>query len=404
VIVWLGSVRGIAHPQLQDSWWAVVETNRMITRVSVTFREIVVVQPSLFGTNQSVDFETLQRGLTNHAAYLVNVLEVRGDEKVLTGEVLDWAIQSEAGNEESPDSPLYLDRSHVTFDIEYRFSGLRLPKRVSFRQSTLSGHPYAPGIPWEVTYALMVRDSNRREIGSGVLVPDTPYAVLIPGTFPANQDTKGVAADNRLSVTDEAPASAWNQDFRRFLEYFELGVHHIFGGYDHLLFLAALALGARRLVNLFSLVAAFTLAHSLTVTLSALDLFRLPSWFVEPFIAASILFIAVENIFFPSQTGTRGRLALTFGFGLVHGLGFAGGLNDSLRAVGGSGVGWAIAAFCVGIEMGHLSLGLPFWITLQAGKKFWGPKFGAGALRFGSAIVSLGGGYFFVSAIRQYFG
>ena len=74
-----------------------------------------------------------------------------------------------------------------------------------------------------------------------------------------------------------------------FTSYLRLGIHHILTGYDHLLFLAALALAAVRLADFFKLIATFTVAHSLTVTLSALGYVRLPPWFVEPFIAASIV-------------------------------------------------------------------------------------------------------------------
>ena len=100
------------------------------------------------------------------------------------------------------------------------------------------------------------------------------------------------------------------------------GVHHILTGYDHLLFVAALALRAATLWDLIKVVSAFTLAHSLTLTLAALNLIHLPDAVVEPLISASIVFVAIQNVIWPEQARGGSRLAVALFFGLFHGLGF----------------------------------------------------------------------------------
>ncbi|WP_157368902.1 HupE/UreJ family protein [Zavarzinella formosa] len=146
--------------------------------------------------------------------------------------------------------------------------------------------------------------------------------------------------------------------------YFIHGVHHILTGYDHLLFVAALALAAATFWELVKVVTAFTLAHSLTLTLAALDLVHLPERVVEPLIAASIVFVAVQNILGYSQG--RGRLAAAFFFGLFHGLGFAGGLLDLMHQMPRETVLSAIFGFSVGVETGHLTVLLPLFVLLAA--------------------------------------
>ena len=116
-------------------------------------------------------------------------------------------------------------------------------------------------------------------------------------------------------------ASAVNPTFwSTFGEFFVWGMHHIFVGYDHIAFLLGLLLAARRLRAMLKVVTSFTVAHSLTLLLAALDVIRLPSAVTESLIAASIVYVAAENYFIKEG---RHRWILTFAFGLVHGLGFS---------------------------------------------------------------------------------
>ncbi len=132
---------------------------------------------------------------------------------------------------------------------------------------------------------------------------------------------------------------------------FQLGVEHILSGYDHLLFLVVLAVAVSGWRQLVWLVTAFTVAHSATVALSVLGWVRLPEKLVESAIAASIVWVAAENVWFG---GGRKRWLQTFGFGLLHGMGFAGVLLalELPRA----GLAWSLAAFNVGVEAGQLAV------------------------------------------------
>ncbi len=150
---------------------------------------------------------------------------------------------------------------------------------------------------------------------------------------------------NRLEI--QAPLT-WTEVAGRYLR---AGAEHIFVGYDHVAFLLALLLWARRDWAVVKVVTAFTLAHSITLSLAALDLISLPGGLVEPLIAASVVAVAVEN-FFNRRIERRWRIA--FFLGLIHGFGFAGALGafglprDALLV--------ALACFNVGVEIGQVAI------------------------------------------------
>jgi hypothetical protein len=130
-----------------------------------------------------------------------------------------------------------------------------------------------------------------------------------------------------------------------------MGVEHILGGADHLLFLVALLALARGLWPTVKIVTAFTVAHSVTLSLAALGLVDVPSHIVEPLIAASIVWVALENVFAPSGLGRRWLVAALFG--LVHGLGFASALGE--LALSRAALLRALVGFNVGVELGQLA-------------------------------------------------
>ena len=384
-----------AHPFLQDSWWVVVETNRLVMRVSSTLREVAVAQ-SLGDSTNVVAFDRILNSLTNHGDYLVRSLQIEADGRPLHGEVLDFQLLSDGADEAPAGSALFLDQSHVLFDLEYSLPPGAPPSELKFGHRTLTESPYAPGIPWQVTYALLIKDADRHDLGAGLVRSDLPYSLeLTPRE--ANATNAGPARVPESLRQFEAGTT-----LPSFGSYLRLGIWHILTGYDHLLFLAALALAARTLGDFLKLILTFTVAHSITVTLAALNLVRAPAWFVEPFIAGTIVFVAVENILAPRRVSAPSRLAMAFGFGLVHGLGFARGLSESLGTAGGRGVALAIVAFCLGVEFGHLAVGVPFWGGLRAGRAQWGDAFSSRALKWGSGVVAVGGAYFLVVALRQY--
>lgn len=137
-----------------------------------------------------------------------------------------------------------------------------------------------------------------------------------------------------------------------FGDFLELGVEHIWLGFDHLLFVAGLIVIARTWRRVLLTVTGFTLAHSLTLALAALDLVRLPVRAIEAVIALSIVFLAVEIVKGPRDTLTwRRPVAVAASFGLLHGFGFA----AVLREIGlpTEGLVTALLAFNLGIEAGQ---------------------------------------------------
>ncbi len=151
--------------------------------------------------------------------------------------------------------------------------------------------------------------------------------------------------------------------------YFIHGIRHILTGYDHLLFLCALVLGAAGLWDLIKIVTAFTIAHSITLTLATYGLAHVPPQIVEPVIAASIVFVAVQNMYWPKKSGGNVRLAIAFFFGLFHGLGFAGGLMELMHAMPTNLLVFAIIGFSLGVEAGNQLVLLPLYGILQLLKR-----------------------------------
>lgn len=150
------------------------------------------------------------------------------------------------------------------------------------------------------------------------------------------------------------------------MRFTELGVEHILTGWDHLAFVAALLLGARGWRQVLLLVTTFTVAHSITLALASLRLVTLSSSIVEPLIAASIAFVGIENLW---QPPIRRRAVLTFLFGLIHGLGFAGLLAE--LGLPRDHLALALVTFNVGVELGQIGVvllaGLALgWLQRQA--------------------------------------
>ncbi len=142
----------------------------------------------------------------------------------------------------------------------------------------------------------------------------------------------------------------WHQAAFRFVKS---GFLHILDGIDHLLFLLCLVIPFRRFNALVPIVTAFTVAHSFTLIASAYGLAPGGLWFpplVETLIAASILYMALENVV---GANVRRRWIITFGFGLIHGFGFSFALRESLQFAGGHLL-TSLLAFNVGVELGQL--------------------------------------------------
>ena len=138
-----------------------------------------------------------------------------------------------------------------------------------------------------------------------------------------------------------------------FGQFLFLGVEHILTGYDHLLFLFGLLIMGGSWRSTVRIITSFTVAHSLTLALATFNVVYLPSRIVEPLIAASIIYIGLENLW---RQDLQQRWLLTFGFGLIHGLGFASVLRD--LGLGESGTVLPLLAFNSGVELGQMAIAL----------------------------------------------
>ncbi len=152
-----------------------------------------------------------------------------------------------------------------------------------------------------------------------------------------------------------------------FSVFLTLGFEHILKGYDHLLFLAGLFIVARDWRSLLAVVSAFTVTHSTTLVLSALDLLSLDARLTETLIAVSIVYVGIENVVLPEQ---RHRWVVAGGFGLIHGAGFSGHLTELLRSMLDMGTIWGpLVGFNVGIELGQIcviAIAVPIIYAMRA--------------------------------------
>ena len=201
---------------------------------------------------------------------------------------------------------------------------------------------------WDAAYGSVIV----RQVGGG---EDAYSAILQGGDLSEALPREGYVAEGAWAV------------FARFIVS---GFEHIVPkGLDHILFVLGLFFFSLRARPLLAQVTAFTLAHTVTLALASLQIITLPASVVEPLIAASIVYVAVENII----GGNAGwaRIAVVFGFGLLHGLGFAAVLSDVGLQADRFFVG--LIGFNIGVELGQLAvisaafllLGWPF------GRKVW---------------------------------
>lgn len=186
------------------------------------------------------------------------------------------------------------------------------------------------------------------------------------------------------------------------LRYIREGVLHIFGGPDHILFVLGLLLLGGTLKPVLKTITAFTLAHSVTLSLAATGVFSPTPRIVEPLIALSIVAIALENLRQERKlTGAEPeprdlRPYYAFGFGLIHGFGFAGALAEV--GLPKTSLGVALASFNIGVEIGQASIVLAAFPLLNIFKS----RRPAAFVKFayaGSILIGIAGGYWFVTRL-----
>ena len=214
-------------------------------------------------------------------------------------------------------------------------------------------------------------DIGLLSISSGM--SDTLLAVATPVGGTANQRESTEA----VSTSPSKPAQAESWIISGFRHVVPLGL-------DHLLFIIGLFLLAPRWKPLLSQSLTFTLAHSITLALAILGFITLPSRIVEILIATSIAWIGIENLIVKELKPSR--LFLVFGFGLVHGLGFAGVLREKLGNLTGHQLALPLVSFNIGVELAQVT------VIICAFAIFWPlRKWAKQARMIGSTIVALAG-------------
>ncbi|MBI5068250.1 MAG: HupE/UreJ family protein [Deltaproteobacteria bacterium] len=261
-----------------------------------------------------------------------------------------------------------------------------------------------PCRPGRVTVQGTGVGSGRLDVEVALRCPSTPDRLVLrdgwPGLLGEHHRTllrlDGPGGPREAALSQEAPEATLEvgggSGSRTPAGFFTLGLEHILSGLDHLLFLGALLLRGRRLRGLLGVITAFTLAHSLTLAAAVLGLVVVPARIVEPAIAASIVWVAVENL--RGDGAPDHRWLLTFAFGLVHGFGFASALEG--LALPPWRLAGALALFNLGIEAGQalvIAAALPLFLWLRrAAWERW-------VVRGASLAVALTGAIWFVQRI-----
>lgn len=148
-------------------------------------------------------------------------------------------------------------------------------------------------------------------------------------------------------------------------QFFILGIEHLITGYDHILFVLSLLIGARSIKQILGVVTAFTAAHTVTLLLAGFGVINLPGKLVESVIALSIIYVALNSVL--NKNASKHNLFLAFGFGLIHGCGFAATLSE-MRLDGGQ-MAASLLTFNVGIEFGQLMIVLVLYPVVHYARR-----------------------------------
>ena len=172
------------------------------------------------------------------------------------------------------------------------------------------------------------------------------------------------------------------------LDFWKMGVEHIFTGPDHILFILALLLVSPTLKSLIKTLTGFTIAHSITLILSTLSIITISPKLVDVCVALSIVYVGVENIFLKS---TKHRFWIASGFGLVHGLAFANNLRDA-GLPEGSALFWSLLAFNLGVETAQVLICCAAFPLLMAWKRSTEQRAKYGGMTWQNVVVTASGG------------
>jgi hypothetical protein len=345
-----------AHPAPQGALRASVGPASVRMVATISLEEVSIGSLHLAGSNSSE-----RARLELYAGYLSRHIRIVADGKSLVARPLRVPARL---------------REPLEFELDFAFAGSP-PRELRISQDALREFFATPGNRWEARYLLTVEPGSR-----------APVLLTFERAVTVRCDWQPEAG---CGLDSDAPNlyGALTLD----------GIRHILTGYDHLLFVAALLLAATTLLDLAKVIGAFTLAHTLTLALATFGVLRVEPALIEPVIAASIVAVAAQNLFWPRQSRGGARLATAFAFGLFHGLGFAGGLADAMAATAIPDLLWGLVSFSVGVEVGHMLVVLPLYAALVCARRARHSAVNEPlALRVGSALIGVAGLYFLALA------
>ena len=409
----LAPVVASAHPTLTNGMEVIVHPDRVALRARISLAQVDVAHAIDPAGTGNIDAAKLKTAMDAHGPYLLAHLRVAADGVPLEGKVL--GATPPAG--EMPWAQV--EQLEAVYAIDYPLPRPR-PASVRIEQDLLKEFSRL-GQPWVAIFIVQARMAHEEAFSQLLLTREEPVdiacewkdaAAVATTTAPATTATATTTFATRQAETTGGAAGGGGARMkatslavaRSFAVH---GFEHIITGYDHLLFVAALVLAATQLWDLVKVVTAFAVAHTLTLTLSVLDVVRLPASIVEPVIAASIVFVALQNVIFPRQSRGAARLAIAFGFGLFHGLGFAGGLLEAMEGMPAINLAVALLAFTLGVEAAHQVLIVPLYFLLKplrrsaADAAADAPPRAALPLRLASVAISLAGAFYLLQALRS---
>ncbi len=228
--------------------------------------------------------------------------------------------------------------------------------------------------------------ANKKKVTKTIIQKHLALFLLLPVGLLASSS---VSAHTINYVLEKAPAQhvIWF--------YLQLGITHIIpNGFDHILFVISLCLLSTKIKTILWQATAFTVAHSITLALSMRNIIVAPGAVVEPIIALSIMFVAIENILLTELKPWR--VLVVFMFGLIHGMGFASSLNEI--GLPRNMFYTSVLSFNAGVEIGQIAIILAVFalIIIPLGKKPWYRKFVVYPL---STLIALTAAYWTVQRL-----
>jgi len=381
-----------AHPLSQGSLDVTIHPDRIDVHARVTLEEVsitnMLVPPA---ANQPVVAGDSAEAFRQHAKYLAAHLHFNADGKPLVGRVVDVT---------PPPQGATANNSSAIYNLEYAIPSPS-PKAIEVTQDSLTEAQFAMGQTWVAIYFVTMTE---------------PGHPAVQAVISRNEHTNYACNWGADEANSAGPGKV-----HLFAIYCLHGIDHIMGeptgrgffsrediGFDHLLFVTALVLSVKSVWDLLKVVTVFTAAHTITLTLAALKLVHVSERISEPLIALSIVFVALQNVFFPKQSRGTLRLAAAFFFGLFHGLGFAGALLDTMQEMHGPIVFLAILGFSIGVELAHQMVVLPLFFILRHVRHTRPTELGREAMHFniqrvGSVFISVAGGFYLVQTLRMSF-